>query len=106
MAINSHKESISVIRPDNNVALILAGNKCDLEEQRVVPKADGEALAKQYGIDFFETSAAKRINVEELFMTLGKKLLTMKNISFEGDAPKDGKKKKEKKDKKGGCYFL
>ncbi|EKE40047.1 hypothetical protein ENUP19_0039G0009 [Entamoeba nuttalli] len=116
MAIGNHKDSISVIRPDGDVALILAGNKCDLEEQRVVSKADGEALAKSYGIDFFETSAAKRINVDELFIALGRKLL---QINHKGeDAPnttspsnekkpeKNEKPKKEKGKKKGGCIMV
>ncbi|ELP92157.1 hypothetical protein EIN_381240 [Entamoeba invadens IP1] len=116
LAIGNHKDSISVIRPDNDVALILAGNKCDLEDQRVVSKQDGMDLAKTYGIDFFETSAAKRINIDELFVALGRKLLQINHkgevaTPAGGESDKSGKKaegksKPAKDKKKGGCAFL
>ena len=47
--------------------MILVGNKSDLEEKREVSKEEGQELANQYGIDFFETSAKTGQNVEELF---------------------------------------
>jgi Ras-related protein Rab-8A len=54
------------------VLKILIGNKCDKDEGRVVQKETGEALAKEYGINFFETSAQSNINVEEAFLSLVK----------------------------------
>ena len=109
LAIGSHKDSIETIRPEGQVALILAGNKCDLVDQRAVTKEEGQELAKEYGIDFFETSAAKRINVNELFIQLGRKLLQIHNKG--GDAApaaaEEKKGKKDKGDKKtGGCTLL
>ena len=50
---------------------VLIGNKVDLEEDRQVPKDQGEELAKRYGIPFFETSAKTGENVEEMFQALG-----------------------------------
>ncbi|CAF3420467.1 unnamed protein product, partial [Rotaria sp. Silwood2] len=53
----------------NNVysetAMILVGNKCDLEKERVISKACAEDLAKEYNINYIETSALKNINVVE-----------------------------------------
>ncbi len=49
---------------------MLAGNKCDLEEERVVSKQDGMLLSKEWRCSFFEVSARKRINVEEIFRDL------------------------------------
>ena len=46
------------------------GNKCDLEEERLVTKEEGEALASQFGCPYFETSAKEHINVEEAFSQL------------------------------------
>ncbi|KAF3497085.1 hypothetical protein DY000_02056112 [Brassica cretica] len=37
-----------------------------------VPKAKGQALADEYGIKFFETSAKTNLNVEEVFFSIGK----------------------------------
>jgi GTPase SAR1 family protein len=46
---------------------ILVGNKCDVSEsQRMVPFSKGQALAKEFGIKFFETSAKTNTNVEQV----------------------------------------
>lgn len=51
------------IRPEK----VLVGNKSDMaDEQRAVPYARGAALAAEYGIPFFETSAKDTTNVEEV----------------------------------------
>jgi len=58
------------VHADVNVNKILIGNKCDMSEQRAVSYEEGEALAKEYSIHFFETSAKQDINVEKAFMTI------------------------------------
>lgn len=46
---------------------ILVGNKSDMaDEKRAVPYSKGKALADEYGVHFFETSAKENINVEEV----------------------------------------
>ena len=43
------------------------GNKSDMaDEKRAVPYSKGKALADEYGVLFFETSAKENINVEEV----------------------------------------
>jgi hypothetical protein len=43
--------------------VVLIGNKCDLEAERVVPRANGEELAAMWpGAAFFETSAKEDTN--------------------------------------------
>lgn len=43
------------------------GNKCDMEEsKRKVPYSQGQALADEFGIQFFETSAKNNIKVDEV----------------------------------------
>ncbi|CAG7888687.1 unnamed protein product [Brassica rapa] len=57
----------------DNVNKILVGNKADMDERkRAVPTAKGQALADEYGIKFFETSAKTNLNVEEVFFSIGK----------------------------------
>ena len=48
-----------------NVSMILVGNKCDLETERIISKARAMDFAKQNHIDYIETSALKNINVAE-----------------------------------------
>jgi len=49
---------------------ILVGNKCDLSAQRQVSTQQGQQLAREYDIRFFETSARANVNVQEAFLTL------------------------------------
>lgn len=51
---------------------MILGNKCDLEESRVVTRERGQMLAAEHGIKFFETSAKSGLNVEEAFLTLAR----------------------------------
>ena len=48
---------------DEHICLVLLGNKCDLEEERVVTKEEGEDLAASYNLPFFESSAKANINI-------------------------------------------
>ncbi|PIO62291.1 Ras family protein, partial [Teladorsagia circumcincta] len=52
------------------VPMILVGNKCDLEDERVVGKDQGQNLARQFGSAYLETSAKAKINVNEVFYDL------------------------------------
>ncbi|CAJ1933038.1 unnamed protein product [Sphenostylis stenocarpa] len=57
----------------DNVNKILVGNKADMDEsKRVVPTSKGQALADEYGIKFFETSAKTNLNVEEVFFSIAR----------------------------------
>ena len=46
--------------------MVLVGNKCDLEDERVIGKEVGQALARNWGSTFLETSAKQKINVNEV----------------------------------------
>ncbi len=51
-----------------DIPLVLAGNKNDLIENRVVSKAEGEALAKEFGTLYFETSAKTGENLDAMML--------------------------------------
>ena len=59
---------------DDDVLLILAGNKSDMNEHRQVSTEEGMEYAKKRGIMFFETSARTGSNIKYLFNELAKKL--------------------------------
>ncbi|CAG8905151.1 unnamed protein product [Penicillium egyptiacum] len=46
---------------------IVAGNKCDLKDGRVVTSRDGLEYARKHGCGFMETSARDMVNIEETF---------------------------------------
>lgn len=51
----------------NKVVLTLVGNKSDLEDKRTVEFNIANEKAKQYNIEYFETSAKKNSNVDQVF---------------------------------------
>ena len=65
------------------VLRILVGNKCDLENARQVRKEEGNEIANKYGIKYLETSAKDTINIEDLFISTAKNLLS-KQVSVSG----------------------
>ncbi|EDM03844.1 RAB26, member RAS oncogene family [Rattus norvegicus] len=57
-----------------DVVLMLLGNKVDSTQERVVKREDGEKLAKEYGLPFMETSAKSGLNVDLAFTAIAKEL--------------------------------
>jgi len=49
------------------VVTVLVGNKADLESRRVVSGEQGEVLAKELELPFFEASAKTSLNIESIF---------------------------------------
>ena len=66
-----HEESQS------GITICLVANKIDNNENRAISKEEGEKLAKEFKISYFETSAKKGIGVEEVFTSLVKKIDTL-----------------------------
>jgi Ras-related protein Rab-8A len=69
----------------DNVDKILVGNKCDMESDKVVETTRGQALADEYGIKFFETSAKNNVNVVESFTAIAKDI--KKRLMDSGTGP-------------------
>jgi len=51
----------------NKDNIVLVGNKCDLGDSRQVTTKEGKDMSVVLGCSFFETSAKKRINIDECF---------------------------------------
>jgi Ras-related protein Rab-11A len=52
---------------DNEVSIILIGNKSDLEEHRQVTQEEAKIKAEQYNLAYLETSALQAINIDKSF---------------------------------------
>ncbi len=76
-----YDESIEISK---DIALILVGNKIDLEDSRVISTAEGEELAKKLGLGYIETSAKTGENIEDAFRMLAlqivKKFVVAKEV--------------------------
>ncbi|KAJ8302183.1 hypothetical protein KUTeg_021170 [Tegillarca granosa] len=86
------REQILRVKDTDDVPMILVGNKCDLEDERVVGKDQGLNLARHFNCEFLETSAKAKINVNEIFCDLVK-LINRKNPEAKGKKNKSSSKK-------------
>ena len=62
------REQILRVKDSEEVPMVLVGNKCDLEDERVVGKDQGMMMARQFGSQctFMETSAKAKIGVTDV----------------------------------------
>ena len=66
MVSNINIYSFPFTQDTDDVPMVLVGNKCDLEDERVVGKELGKSLANQFNCSFMETSAKAKINVNDV----------------------------------------
>lgn len=64
------KTQIERVRRGDGTPMVLVANKMDLESKREVTTEEGQALAREFDCPFFETSAALRHFVDDVFHTL------------------------------------
>ena len=90
-------DQIVRVKDREDFPMVLCGNKCDLEEQRVISKQEGQDLAKKFGnCSFIEASAKTTTNIKEIFYDLVRQI--------EKDAAKNNAKNPAKK--KSGCSLF
>ena len=100
------------------VLMALIGNKCDLEENRLISTEEGQQLADKNEITFYETSAKEGTNIKEIFQKTGEKIYQnikeghydlddlewgIKKNSFDNDSSSVILKKEKGKKKKKCC---
>ncbi|KYQ90558.1 hypothetical protein DLAC_09184 [Tieghemostelium lacteum] len=65
------REQILRVKDCEDVPMVLVGNKCDLNDQRVIGTEQGAELSRKFGgCAFLEASAKNKVNVEQIFYDL------------------------------------
>uniref|UniRef100_A0A6B2LLV0 Uncharacterized protein n=1 Tax=Arcella intermedia TaxID=1963864 RepID=A0A6B2LLV0_9EUKA len=93
-AMQRYREGIVRAKETEIFPVVLVGNKCDMEAERVVSKEQGEMLAQQFNALFVECSAKTGVNVTQSVKSLLKLI--------EHDNPNNSKAKQFR----GGCHLL
>jgi len=86
------------------IPVLLVGNKADVPEERQVPAATAQALAKEYGWGFMEGSAKTRTNVVEAFEEITRRVQRYKEPH--PVTPDSTQKQPIKSGKRGICLIL
>eukprot|EP01098_Paradermamoeba_levis_P009367 TRINITY_DN3893_c0_g5_i1.p3 TRINITY_DN3893_c0_g5~~TRINITY_DN3893_c0_g5_i1.p3 ORF type:complete len:119 (-),score=47.60 TRINITY_DN3893_c0_g5_i1:214-570(-) len=92
--LNDIRDQIVRVKDREDFPCVMVGNKCDLEDQRVVSKQQASDQASKFGCTYMEASAKASINVKEVFYDLVRQINSKKH-------PSEVQKKK-----KGGCSIL
>eukprot|EP00483_Globobulimina_turgida_P002587 UN02591 len=82
------------VETGDNIPICIAGNKCDLVEERNVDYDEGSKLADEWNCAFFETSAKTKVNNTECFYKI---------VRLIRDLPENRPEKKETKKTRRFC---
>ena len=104
-ATNEFRDLVLRVKVDEQIPLILVGNKLDLCEgdRREVSTSEAEGRAASWGVPYVETSAKTQVNVDKVFYDLLEKIEQRKDAQSAATGGKDTKKKSKKKKK---CTIL
>ncbi|KAF2074449.1 hypothetical protein CYY_004231 [Polysphondylium violaceum] len=89
--VNIFRDQISRVLDRENIPMILVGNKCDQEELRQVTTQEGQDLANCLGMLHIETSAKTRLNIEDVFYNLVRKMRESEKSFSDKSGDKDKK---------------
>ncbi|CAF1506330.1 unnamed protein product [Adineta ricciae] len=115
--------SIKDVGKDGLPPIVLVGNKCDSEKDRIVSRETGQNLARKWKCSFLETSAKTKLNVAEVFYDLVRQInrasLAKKQVATNDDGaggrvvihndpptPKSSSKTEEKQERRCCCVLL
>uniref|UniRef100_A0A8C6VUV1 small monomeric GTPase n=1 Tax=Nothobranchius furzeri TaxID=105023 RepID=A0A8C6VUV1_NOTFU len=99
------EQILRVKAEEEKIPLLLVGNKSDLEERRQVSVDGGRAKADEWGVQYVETSAKTRANVDKVFFDLMREVRG-KKMTENKDKNGKGKNKKSKKSLRERCCLL
>ncbi|CAG00857.1 unnamed protein product, partial [Tetraodon nigroviridis] len=95
-ATSEFREQILRVKEEEAIPLLLVGNKSDLEERRQVSSDEATAKVAEWGVQYVETSAKTRANVDKVFFDLMREVRRKKMAESKDKNGPSGKKKKKR----------
>ncbi|XP_069010837.1 LOW QUALITY PROTEIN: ras-related protein Ral-B-like [Embiotoca jacksoni] len=99
------EQILRVKAEEDKIPLLVVGNKSDLEERRQVSVDEARGKAEEWGVQYVETSAKTRANVDKVFFDLMREVRS-KKMAENKDKNGKGKNKKNKKSFRERCCLL
>lgn len=97
-AADELREQILRVKNDEDIPLLLVGNKADLEERRAVDHETATKKAAEWNVPYIETSAKTRQNVDIAFSEL-LRMIRKRKVSLDKGVNNEKKAKKGRKRK-------
>jgi len=97
------RERILQTNDSETAPIVIAGNKCDLEEDRRVEKSELEKLGKKFNCPVYETSAKTKVNNVECFYQTVREIKKHQNMKLNGGELNEEDKEKKFKINCNGC---
>lgn len=94
-ATSEFREQILRVKEEEVIPLLVVGNKSDLEERRQVSAEEATAKAGEWNVQYVETSAKTRANVDKVFFDLMREVRKKKMSESKDKNGPSGKKKKK-----------
>ncbi|TGO21839.1 hypothetical protein BPAE_0197g00050 [Botrytis paeoniae] len=105
------RETIIRIKDDENVPIVIVGNKSDLEQDRMVSRQTAFNVSQSWGnAPYYETSARRRANVDEVFIDLCRQIIRRDNNrstpEFDDEVNSPVEKRHHRMRRLGRCVIL
>ncbi|XP_051913455.1 ras-related protein O-RAL-like [Hippocampus zosterae] len=100
VATTELREQILRVKEEDTIPMLLVGNKSDLEDRRKVHVEEVVEKVNEWRVQYVETSAKTRANVDKVFFDLMREV-RMKKMAEGMDKNGPSRKKKKKR-----CYIL
>ncbi|EAQ89830.1 hypothetical protein CHGG_06449 [Chaetomium globosum CBS 148.51] len=107
------RDDIIRIKDDEDIPIVIVGNKADLEDQRAVDRAKAFSLSQRWSAPYYEASARTRTNVDEAFIDLCRQMLRrddspddMRDDPYPLRAEDPAAKRRRRKRRKEKCAIL
>ena len=72
------RDHILRTKNDENIPIILIGNKCDLSDRRQVSEDQAQVTANRWNTEYLETSAKTKQNVDKVFFEIMREIRSRK----------------------------
>jgi len=102
LSVDKWVEDVRVER-GTQVAIVLAGNKRDQAEKRVISAEEGDKKAAALNAKYLEVSARDGTNIQQLFLSLAQELPGMKDVQLARNSEDTVKLGQTRKPTKADC---
>jgi GTPase SAR1 family protein len=104
--VSTLRDKLVDITEEEDHPVVLVGNKCDLEDDRQVQKAQASSVAEKYKWTWIEASAKNKINVTETFQEIVRCIRKYRNSAVSNDTEDKATEKPTATRRRAGCLLL